>query len=114
AERAVTATISLADYRYPGIPQQIAFFSQLQARLKALPGVTALAISDTLPPAGQMRSTILAAVEVEGHAPIAQATGGAVAWRAVTPGDFSSLAIPLVSRRDALASHRRRCRGCQK
>src|SRR5580704_947968 len=96
AERVVTATISLADYRYPGIPQQIAFFSQLQARLKALPGVTALALSDTLPPAGQMRSTILAAVEVAGHAPIAQGTGGSVSWRAVTPGYFSSLAIPIV------------------
>jgi len=95
-EKVVTATISLADYRYTGLPQQIAFFSQLQARLKALPGVTALAISDTLPPAGQMRSTILAAVEAEGHAPMAQGTGGSVAWRAVTPGYFSSLAIPIL------------------
>jgi predicted permease len=95
-EKVVTATISLADYRYTGLPQQIAFFSQLQACLKALPGVTALAISDTLPPAGQMRSTILAAVEAEGHAPMAQGTGGSVAWRAVTPGYFSTLAIPIL------------------
>ncbi len=95
-ENVLTETVSLAAYRYPGLPQQIAFFSQLQARLKVLPGVTALAVSDTLPPAGQMRSTILAAVEPDAHAPMAEGTGGSVAWRAVTPDYFSALGIPIL------------------
>jgi putative ABC transport system permease protein len=94
--KVLTETISLAAHRYPGLPQQIAFFSQLQERLKVLPGVTAVAISDTLPPAGQMRSTILAAVEPEGHPPIAEGTGGSVAWRAVTPDYFSTLGISIL------------------
>ncbi len=95
-EKVLTETVSLAVHRYPGLPEQIAFFSQLQARLKVLPGVTAVALSDTLPPAGQMRSTILAAVEPAGHPPIAEGTGGSVAWRAVTPDYFSTLGIPLL------------------
>jgi putative ABC transport system permease protein len=94
--KVLTETVSLAAHRYPGLPRQIAFFSQLQERLKALPGVTAVAISDTLPPAGQMRSTILAAVEPEGHPPIAEGTGGSVAWRAVTPDYFSTLGISIL------------------
>jgi putative ABC transport system permease protein len=94
--KVLTETVSLAAHRYPGLPQQIAFFSQLQERLKVLPGVTAVAISDTLPPAGQMRSTILAAVEPEGHPPIAEGTGGSVAWRAVTPDYFSTLGISVL------------------
>ncbi len=95
-ERVLTETISLAAYRYPQQPQQIAFFTELQARLKALPGVIALALSDSLPPAGQMRSTILAAVEPEGRPALAEGTGGPVDWRAVTPGYFSALRIPIV------------------
>jgi predicted permease len=95
-ERVLTETISLATYRYPQQPQQIAFFTELQARLKALPGVISLALSDTLPPAGQMRSTILAAVEPEGRPALAEGSGGPVDWRAVTPGYFSALRIPIV------------------
>jgi putative ABC transport system permease protein len=95
-ERVLTETVSLAAYRYPQQQQQIVFFAELQARLKGLPGVASLALSDTVPPAGQMRSTILAAVEPEGHPPIPEGTGGTVAWRAVTPEYFSVLGIPLL------------------
>ena len=101
-DNVLTETISLAAYRYPQTPQQIAFFAELQRRLQPLPGTIALALSDTLPPAGQMRSTILAAVEPEGHPPIAEGTGGAVAWRAVTPDYFSALGIPILRGRTFL------------
>jgi putative ABC transport system permease protein len=96
AENVLTETISLAAYRYPQQPQQIAFFGELQSRLQTLPGTVSLALSDTLPPAGEMRSTILAAVEPEGHPPIPEGTGGPVAWRAVTPAYFSTLGIPIL------------------
>ncbi len=95
-ENILTETISLAAYRYPQQPQQIAFFGELQSRLQTLPGTVSLAISDTLPPAGEMRSTILAAVEPEGHPPIPEGTGGTVTWRAVTPAYFSTLGIPIL------------------
>jgi putative ABC transport system permease protein len=98
-QKVLTETIALADYRYPNPPQQIAFFTELEARLKHLPGVTAVALSDSLPPAGQMRSTIFATIEVAGRPLLAEGTGGMVGWRAVTPEYFSALSIPIVQGR---------------
>jgi putative ABC transport system permease protein len=95
-QKVLAETVSLSPYRYPQQTQQIAFFRELQTRLRSLPGVIALAVSDTLPPAGQMRSTILAAVEPEGHSPTPQGTGGSVGWRAVSPDYFSALGIPIL------------------
>jgi len=46
----ITAGIDLAEYRYPDSRKQLAFFNQLEARLKQMPGVSRLALSDTLPP----------------------------------------------------------------
>lgn len=98
-ENVVTAAISLGNYRYPKVEQQVAFFTELESRLKRLPVINALALSDSLPPAGPMRSTIYAAIEVAGQPPLAEGTGGMVGWRAVTPDYFPALAIPIVEGR---------------
>ncbi len=95
-ESVLTAEIALGEYRYPEAAQQIAFFERLETRLKQIPGVTALALSDTLPPSGQMRSTIFARIENAGHPPMAEGTGGMVGWRAVTPGYFPALGISIL------------------
>jgi putative ABC transport system permease protein len=95
-ENVLTETVALAEYRYPQPAQQIAFFTALKARLRGIPGVTSVAISDSLPPTGQMRSTILTAVEPEGRPPVPEGTGGPVAWRAVSPEFFSILNISIV------------------
>ncbi|HEX4380386.1 MAG TPA: ABC transporter permease, partial [Candidatus Acidoferrum sp.] len=95
-ENVLTETITLANYRYPQPSQQIAFLMALKTRLRSVPGVTGVAISDTLPPAGHMRSTLLTAVEPEGRPPMPEGTGGPVAWRAVSPEFFSVLSIPIV------------------
>jgi putative ABC transport system permease protein len=88
--------ISLGVYRYPDSPQQLEFFDELLARLRPLPGVSAVALSDTLPPSGGMRSTIYAGIEIPGRPRFAEGTGGMVGWRAVTPEYFAALGIPLV------------------
>jgi putative ABC transport system permease protein len=98
-ESVLTASIALGDYRYPNAAQQVAFFDQLETRLKQIPGVTSLALSDSLPPSGQMRSTIYAGLEVAGHPRFAEGTGGMVGWRAVTPGYFSALGISILGGR---------------
>jgi putative ABC transport system permease protein len=95
-ESVLAETLSLEQYRYPKAEQQIAFFSELEARLRRLPGVSSVAISDSLPPAGPMRSTIFAAIEVPGRPLLTEGTGGMVAWRAVTPEYFSGLGIPII------------------
>jgi len=43
-ENVLTEVISLGGYRYPRPEQQIAFFAELQGRLKRLPGVASLAL----------------------------------------------------------------------
>jgi len=95
-EHILAETISLGDYHYPETPQQEAFFDQLTSRLRALPGVTAIAVSDSLPPAGPMHATIYAGIEVVGHPHFTAGTGGMVAWRSVTPEYFSTLGIPIL------------------
>jgi putative ABC transport system permease protein len=92
----INAGIDLAEYRYPDSAKQLAFFDQLEARLKQMPGVTALALSDTLPPTGGMQATFLSTLEISGHAKFSEGTGGMIGYRFVTPGYFPALGIPIV------------------
>jgi predicted permease len=91
----VTARLSLGEHAYPQPAQQVRFFEALEARLQAIPGVSALAISDSVPPAGQTRSRLYASIEVQGRPRFAEGTGGMVTWRSVTPGYFAALKIPV-------------------
>jgi putative ABC transport system permease protein len=92
----VTARLSLGQHAYPEPAQQVQFFAALETRLKAIPGVTALAISDSVPPAGHTRSRLYASIEVEGRPRSPEGTGGMVTWRSVTPGYFAALRIPIL------------------
>jgi putative ABC transport system permease protein len=92
----LTAGINLADYRYPQPAQQLAFFRDLESRLARLPGVSALALSDTLPPSGGMQATFLSAIEVAGQPPFVGGTGGMIGYRYITPAYFPALGIPVV------------------
>jgi len=95
----VTASISLGAEQYPKPEQQLAFMLQLQARLRRLPGVNVLAVSDSLPPGGWHHDHILAAMRVAGRPLPAEGTGGTVAWRWVTADYFRTLSIPIVEGR---------------
>jgi len=95
-DKVVTGKISLGNYHYPDAAKQLAFFERLETALKRLPGVSSLALSDSLPPSGGMRSTIYARIEVAGRPMPAEGTGGMVGWRAVTPNYFSALRIPIL------------------
>jgi putative ABC transport system permease protein len=95
----LTVQIDLAEYRYPQPPQQLQFFRELQARLAHLPGVSALGLSDTLPPSGGMQATFLSSLQVPGQPKFAQGTGGMIGYRYVTPGYFPALGIHILSGR---------------
>ena len=95
-EHVVTAQISLAEHRYPDTPKQLALFKEVETRLRRIPGVTQLALSDTLPPSGGMQATFFASIEVSGRARLSQGTGGMVGWRMVTPNYFPALGIQIV------------------
>lgn len=73
-----------------------AFYSELQARLGALPGVESVGASQLLPlTAGNWSFPYLA----EGHAPPQGAPLPSANFRVVTPGYFRTLAIPLLAGR---------------
>lgn len=96
ARHVVTAQISLAAHRYPDTSKQLAFFRDVETRLERIPGVTYLALSDTLPPSGGMQATFYASIEVPGRVRPAQGTGGMVGWRMVTPNYFPALGVRIV------------------
>jgi putative ABC transport system permease protein len=95
----LTASVMLGQQRYAHPPQRLAFFEEVEARLRRLPGVVALAVSDSLPPGGRAQATIYSRLDVAGRAPLSEGTGGMVVWRSVTPEYFSALNIPIVSGR---------------
>ncbi|HYL62157.1 MAG TPA: ABC transporter permease [Candidatus Methylomirabilis sp.] len=96
AQNVVTAQIALAEYRYPTPERQVAFFDRLEGRLQQVPGVTAVGLSDTLPPSGGMRATIYSQIETPGRPRPAEGTGGMVGWRSVSPGYFQALGVPII------------------
>jgi len=95
----LTAQINLADYRYPQQPQQLEFFRDVASRLTRLPGLGAMALSDSLPPSGGMQATFLSTIEIPGRPRFSDGTGGMIGYRFVTPDYFSALGIHIVSGR---------------
>lgn len=98
-ESVLVENISLAQYRYPTPEKQLAFFAELHTRMNRLPGAMEVALSDSLPPFGRMRSTIFAGIEVAGRPLFNEDTGGTVGWRAVTLHYFPALGIPIIQGR---------------
>ena len=95
----IAAQIDLAEYRYPQQAQQLEFFRELEARLARLPGVSALGLSDSLPPSGGMQATFLSSIEIPGQPRFFDGTGGMIGYRFVTPDYFTALGIRIVSGR---------------
>jgi len=91
----LTANITLGRQGYDTSQKQMQFFTQAEAALRRLPGVSTVAISDSLPPADQHRESILNRMVVPGKPPSSDGTGGMVAWRWVTPQYFHALEIPI-------------------
>ncbi len=107
SEHVITADFTLGRQRYGDVNRQFQFFEELEARMHAIPGVAAAAISDSLPPSGGIRGRPLAAIHAQGRPPLADGTGGMVAWRFVTPDYFAALGIPIVRGRPFTEDDRR-------
>ncbi len=92
----ITAGISLNRHRYTTAQAQMQFFLKAEEAVRRLPGVSAVGLSDTVPPGGDHRDHIYSIMAVAGQPPLAGGTGGMVAWRWVTPDYFRALDIPIV------------------
>ncbi|MEY2395700.1 MAG: putative transport system permease protein, partial [Acidobacteriaceae bacterium] len=97
-QNVLVAKFSLGQQKYPDAARQRAFFEVLEQRIQQLPGVSAAALSDSLPPEEPARTMPFMALETEGHPPLSpgEGIGGVVGWRAVTPEYFSVLGIRLL------------------
>ena len=102
AERIVTASFTLPNYRYGRdlqrtgwSTQQFNFYNELEGRLKDTPGAIAAAITDSLPPGAPLRTVPYVAVAHPGRSPTDPGMSGSVKWRYVTPGYFEALGIPI-------------------
>jgi predicted permease len=96
-EHVLTASFTLRQQRYQRDRAQSAFFHELEARLKTIPGGGSFALTDSVPPRGSMGRPY-SNMRIAGHRPVA-ADGGMVQFRWVTPGYFRTMGIPIVSGR---------------
>ncbi len=105
-DHVMTAQMQLESTRYLKTSAQEQFLTDLESRLRRLPGVTAVAYSDTLPPGGFVHTRPTSALHVSGRPASDPAAGQVVAWRSVTPDYFRTLGIPILHGRAFEANDR--------
>jgi putative ABC transport system permease protein len=94
-DNALTMTVILPRAKYQQPNQQAAFFTELRARLAALPGVESVTLTSMLPLSGEDE---LYSVEPEGRPP--EADHPSALYYLVTPGYFRTMGISLLRGRD--------------
>jgi len=94
AANVLTAELRLPLDRYPGAQAQVAFFGQLLARLKSIPGVDSVALSDSLPGlyAPRLPYQLAGAVDEPRHPTLFA--------MAIGPGYFRTIGAAMLSGRD--------------
>jgi len=96
----ISAAVTLGRASYPETAQRLAFFEEMEQRLRRIPGVADVAVAESLPPSGNsMGSMLYAAIDVAGRPQFTDGTGGMVVWRLVTPRYFAVLGIPILQGR---------------
>jgi putative ABC transport system permease protein len=88
-----TAQLSLPPAKYDQPEKLTAFVDQLQARLSALPGVTAAGVTDMLPFTGNNSQSSYSSPDIT---PAPGDPGPHGQFRTVSPGYFPALGIPLL------------------
>ena len=77
-----------------------AFFLELERRLRQIPGMEEVSLSDSIPPADRMMTMIFSRIEKQGTPMDTRSgTGGMVSMRTVTPGYFQALSLPVIKGR---------------
>lgn len=95
-----TVQVALPGFRYNTGQKQMEFSLRAEDALRRLPGVGAVAISDSAPPGGGGGGGRFADLGVEGKPHLAPGTGGTFAYRKITPDYFRALNIPIVRGRN--------------
>jgi putative ABC transport system permease protein len=100
-EQVLTFNLTLPMNPYRDIPRRTVFFDSVLDRVRALPGVTAVAATSELPfDPGKVPQDFL----IEGDPPVQPGREPDVMSRAITPAYFRTLGIPLRRGRDLEAT----------
>lgn len=92
----VTVQIALPRFRYNTVQKQMDFYLQTETALRRLPGVRAVAITDSVPPGGWQADYRYSELATEENPHPTPGEGGTVVNRKVTPDYFRALDIPIV------------------
>ncbi|HEY9227182.1 MAG TPA: ABC transporter permease, partial [Gemmatimonadaceae bacterium] len=92
AERVLTMRVSVPAARYRGISPVQSFYTDLVARARALPGVTAAGAINRLPLTGVLGDWSL---DIQGRAPKPGEQTPAFDWQVATPGYFDAMGIQV-------------------
>jgi putative ABC transport system permease protein len=90
-----TVQIALPGIRYNTTRKQMQFYLDAEAAIRRLPGIRAVAFSDSVPPNGGMEMPWWD-LAVDGKPYPEEGTGGSLSFRKVTSDYFSALNIPIV------------------
>ncbi|HXK00976.1 MAG TPA: ABC transporter permease [Verrucomicrobiae bacterium] len=103
-EGTVTASAVLGQQKYRTVADRYAFVERLESALRRLPGVSAVAVADELPPLTAGIGIMYGSIGVDGRPPSGQGRGGNVNLRHITPEYFRALGIELVRGRPFVAA----------
>ena len=97
ADHLLTLNIDLSETKYPDNPKRVAFFDDVVRRVQALPGARSVAVAGNLPFTYNGDSM---PIGVEGIPDPPPDQHPDVVYRAVGPGYFGTMGIPLIRGRD--------------
>ena len=99
----LTMQVNLPEASYKEEQQQTAFYEQLIARIRALPGVTSAGLVSKAPGQGWGGDFLTHVVE---HPPLPKGTGLDLMLRGAEPGYFNAIGIPIVRGRTFASNER--------
>ncbi|MGB7548369.1 MAG: ABC transporter permease [Terracidiphilus sp.] len=103
----LTARIALPGFRYDTGEKKMEFYLQAEEAVRRLPGIRAVAFSDSVPPGGWQDGRRYSELAVDGRPNPPEGTGGTVVNRGVTPDYFHALNIPMIQGRTFTEGDRR-------
>ncbi|HKQ04031.1 MAG TPA: ABC transporter permease [Blastocatellia bacterium] len=95
AQQVLTLRLSPSGTNFRQDPQFVAYFQQVEERLRAVPGVQEVGLINTLP----LEKGPTSAFRIEGRAPLPIDQWPSVNYRSVNPAYFSALNIPILQGR---------------
>lgn len=95
-DNVLTLHLELPDARYKQDEQKIAFFQQLIARVRALPGVSSAGLVSAAPGEGWNGDFLMSIAE---HPPLPKGQGLDFMLRGADPGYFSAIGLPILKGR---------------